>query len=88
MMSLFEGWHLNYGIYKLTGELDERGKALGVAHSLSGAVSVELWHDHLVGKQGLGIIPITDKSKVKFAAIDVDEYPLDLTAIALNIREN
>lgn len=87
MMSLFEGWGQNYGSYKLTGELDERGKALGTAHSLAGPVTVELWHDHLVGKQGLGIIPITDKSKVKFAAIDVDEYPLDLTAIAMNVRE-
>lgn len=87
MMALFEGWHKNYGIYKLTGELDERGKALGTAHSLSGTVSVELWHGHLTGTQGLGIIPITDKSKVKFAAIDIDEYPLDLAAIARNIRD-
>lgn len=87
MMSLFEGWGRNYGIYRLTGELDERGKAQGVAHSLAGDVTLELWHAHLTGKQGLGIIPITDQSKVKFAAIDVDEYPLDLTAIAINVRD-
>lgn len=88
MMSLFEGWDKNYGSYKLTGEVDDRGKALGTAHSLSGDVTVELWHDHLTGRQGLGIIPITDKSRVKFAAIDIDEYPLDLTALARNIRDS
>lgn len=88
MMSLFEGWSKNYGVYKLTGELDERGKALGQAHSLSGDVTTDLWTAHLRGKQGLGVIPITDASKVKFAAIDIDEYPLDLTAIAKNIHDH
>lgn len=88
MMSLFEGWGKNYGAYKLTGEIDERGKALGTAYSLKGDVTAELWHDHLMGRQGLGIIPITDKSLVKFAAIDVDEYPIDLTLIARQIEDN
>jgi hypothetical protein len=88
MMRLFEGWHLNYGTYKLTGEVTPAGKALGKAYSKKGEVTVEMWHDHLMGVQGLGIIPITDKSLVKFAAIDIDEYPLSLAALASNIKDN
>lgn len=87
MMSLFQGWDKNYGVYRLTGEFDQRGKALGQAYSLNGDVSAELWHDHLVGKEGLGIIPITDKSMVKFAAIDIDTYPLDIKEIVNKIHE-
>ncbi len=87
MMTLFRGWDKNYGIYKLTGEMSPQGKAQGQAKSLAGNLTVELWHDHLVGIQGLGVIPITDKSEVMFAAIDVDEYPLDLTAIAMNVKQ-
>jgi len=77
LMSLFEGYKHAYGAYKLTGEVDH-GKVLGKAYSLKGDVTLELWHDHLMGKQGLGIIPINEDSKVKFAAIDIDQYPLDL----------
>jgi hypothetical protein len=84
---LFEGWHKNYGTYRLTGEVDERGKALGEAYSLAGNVTIELWHDHLKGIQGLGVIPITDQSKVKFAAIDIDDYELDIAAVVRQIHE-
>lgn len=83
--SLFEGWHKNYGIYKLTGEVTSAGKSVGQAYSLAGDVTTALWHDHLTGIQGLGIIPITDQSKVKFAAIDVDKYDLDMKEVAKEI---
>lgn len=85
--TLFEGWSRNYGIYRITGEVDERGKMLGQATSVAGEVSLELWDAHLIGRQGLGVIPITDQSKVKFAAIDVDIYDLDLRALARKIEE-
>lgn len=87
MMQLFEGWTKNYGAYKLTGEVTEQGKVVGKTYSLLGEVTVELWDDHLRGRQGLGVIPITDESKVKFGAIDIDEYPLDLTALAMNVAQ-
>lgn len=86
-MSLFEGYGQSYGAYKITGEVD-KGKILGKAYSLKGPVTLELWHDHLMGKQGLGIVPINQESKVKFAAIDIDQYPLELTALNKNIYDN
>ena len=87
-MALFKGWDRNYGVYKLTGEITDTGKQVGKALSLKGDVTVELWSDHLVGKQGLGIIPITDESKVRFAAIDIDQYDLDLLVLNKKIIDN
>ena len=36
------------------------------------------WEDHLNGKSGLGIIPIDEENMVRWGAIDVDLYSLDL----------
>jgi hypothetical protein len=87
VMSLFEGYNHAYGIYNITGE-EQGKKILGRAASLKGPVTVELWHDHLAGKQGLGIIPINEHSKVKFAAIDIDEYNINLIPIWKKILDN
>jgi hypothetical protein len=88
LMQLFEGFDKAYGIYKLTGEVQENGKQKGQAASLKGEVVRPLWEKHLNGEQGLGIIPINNDSKCKFAAIDIDEYPLDLIALNKNIIDN
>jgi hypothetical protein len=86
-MLLFAGDMKAYGAYKLTGAVSETGKVEGKAYSLKGDVTAELWEKHLRGQQGLGIIPINQDSQVKFAAIDIDEYPLDLVDINRRIRE-
>ena len=36
------------------------------------------WEEHLSGKSGLGIIPIDEENMVRWGAIDVDQYSLDL----------
>ena len=84
---LFEGFQGAYGAYKLTGEKDDTGKVLGKAYSLKGDITMEMWHDHLMGKQGLGVIPITAESKVKFGAIDIDEYPLDIDTLNKRVQD-
>ena len=40
--------------------------------------SIKHWQDHLEGKQGLGIIPIDEDNLVKWGAIDIDIYSLNL----------
>jgi hypothetical protein len=76
-MSLFEGYSKAHGIYQLTGELEPNGKRKGRAATISRQVTMELWDAHLCGEQGLGIIPINENSEVRFAAIDIDSYPLN-----------
>jgi len=86
LMSLFEGYSAAYGIYTITGE--HRGeKILGKAKSVKGPVTIELWSDHVSGKNGIGIIPINEDSNVKFAAIDVDNYDLELEELAKKIEK-
>lgn len=60
----------------------------GKAQTLKGEVTVELWTKHLAGKQGLGIIPIDETNRVRFAAIDIDQYPLDLRELNAQVQKN
>ena len=88
LMSLFQGFGKAYGVYgkKLTEQ--EGGKLKGKAASVKGEVTVDLWMRHCSGEQGLGIIPINEASEVKFAAIDIDQYPLDLMQLNAQIQQH
>ena len=44
------------------------------------------WQEHLEGKLGLGIIPIDEENEVKWGAIDVDQYSLDLNKLVKKIK--
>ena len=66
---------------------DENGKLKGVASTVKGEVTVQLWMQHLAGTQGLGICPIDETSRVRFAAIDIDVYPLDLVKLNSDIQK-
>lgn len=77
MMDLFEGSKNAYGTYKIEGEAIPGEKKVGRAATIRKDVDDKLWQAHLEGKQGLGIIPITELNNVKFGAIDIDKYDLD-----------
>lgn len=56
-----------------------------------GEVRIEDYENHISGKMGLGIVPITDGGTCLFGAIDVDKHDtpedIDFRAIATRIRE-
>jgi hypothetical protein len=87
LMLLFSGYPRCYGAYapQLTDE--GGGKMKGRAKTVKGDVTLELWLSHLSGEMGLGIVPIDEKNKVRFGAIDIDEYPLDLKKLNANIQK-
>jgi hypothetical protein len=92
MMKLFEGYMGAHGVYNIDANAvpDENGKVKGRAATIRTPVTVELWNKHLCGEQGLGIIPINEKSEVRFGAIDIDEYKLgelSITDIRKTIRD-
>lgn len=60
---------------------EQRGKMEGRAETLLEAVTVAKWQRHLEGKVGIGIIPIRDDATVRWGAIDIDVYPLDINAL-------
>jgi len=75
---LFSGYENAHGVHLYSEEVEENGKRKGKSFTKDEAVSLQLYQDHLDGKQGLGIIPITKDGLVNFAVIDIDEYKQDL----------
>jgi hypothetical protein len=45
------------------------------------------WVDHISGKEGLGVVPIDEENYVRWGAIDIDVYSLDLKKLVLKIEE-
>lgn len=85
MMALFEGNKNAYGVYVSTDEIRADGKVAGTGYTIREEITKKLWHEHLTGKQCIGIVPINEDSNVRFAAIDIDDYKLDLINLAKRI---
>jgi hypothetical protein len=74
MMKLFGGARANRYRPGLT-KPDENGKVAPVeVNRWCGPPRVALWAKHLRGEIGLGIIPPGDDGRVRFGAIDIDDY--------------
>lgn len=87
-MALFAGLERAHGVYKIPNRQAAEGeKVKGRALTEHKPVTVDLWAQHLEGKQGIGIIPIRDDNTVSWAAIDVDVYPLDLVELERKVIE-
>jgi len=71
---IFTGNIHNYGQH--TYNFSEKGeKEKGDNKTITNTLLTSLqYKDHLNGKTGLGIIPINEESKCKFAVIDIDVY--------------
>ena len=91
MMKLFEGYMGAYGVYNVPVDAipDENGKIKGRAATKKAPVTAELWHSHLMGEQGLGVVPINESSQCRFGAIDIDEYSaIGIEDVNSRIQEN
>lgn len=63
-------------------------KTQGTAKTIKTAgASLKHWQDHISGKEGLGVIPIDEENSVKWGAIDIDIYSLDLEKLVARIEE-
>ena len=83
---LFKGYTASYGVYRLSGAVSDTGKREGDARTVHQELVSGDYREHLQGKHGIGVIPIMEDSRVHFAAIDIDVYPVDLWALAKRIR--
>jgi hypothetical protein len=85
--NVFNGLDRAYGTYQVHTK-KANGKQVGDAVTLKKPVTPNLWHDHLTGKQGIGIIPINDDSNCNFGAIDIDVYTgLNIPNILKQVRQ-
>ena len=84
--NIFNGLTIAYGQYQ-PGERGQNGKQKGKAFIVRGAVTDELWKNHLKGEgAALGIIPITENNDCRWGCIDIDEYNFDHTSLIQSIR--
>ena len=83
---IFEGSRRAHGVFNI----DQNGTGLkqqGVAKTIKTAgPTSENWRAHLDGKAGLGIIPINEDNQVRWGAIDIDTYSLDIPELVLKIQ--
>lgn len=81
MAALFAGLDRAYGMYDLPAQRGGGKKVEGKAVTVRGAVTPLLWENHLLGRQGLGVVPVMDDGTCWFGAVDVDRYDLNLAAV-------
>lgn len=55
----------------------EGKKTEGKSFMKAGTVTLEYYIKHLYGVESMGVVPIDQSNNVRFAAIDIDVYPLD-----------
>ena len=74
-INIFEGSFSAYGQTRKTEEFDERGKHKTRSFIIKKSPTKQMFQEHLDGKDpALGIIPINEENKCKWACIDIDLY--------------
>jgi hypothetical protein len=74
-INIFEGSYSAYGQTRKTEEFDERGKHKTRSFIIKKTPTKQMFQEHLSGKDpALGIIPINEENKCKWACIDIDLY--------------
>lgn len=84
-LALFPGLERARGSFVPEGARE--GKLRGRARTIREPTTAAHWEAHLAGREGLGVPPLRDDGTVRFAAIDVDVYGLDPTALARQVDE-
>ena len=84
--SIFDGLKEAYGTYKVE-KTQLNGKNTGKASIVREPRTLNLWEGHLSGNgDALGIIPINENNQVKWGAIDIDTYSLDIPKLVQKIE--
>ena len=86
LFKLFSGLDRAYGTYNITKHNKKKNKQEGHAETVRGELTPVLWELHLAGKQGLGVIPIRDCGTIRWGAIDIDVYDIDLSGLEKRIE--
>lgn len=81
LFSLYAGLTRARGRNSVQPEFDENNKRKSKNQTLSIPYTEDSWRDHLSGRDGLGVVPITDDNECKWGAIDIDIYPLNIEAL-------
>lgn len=86
--ALFAGLDRAYGVFVPDGKVSEKGKAGGRSWTKHEPLTLAQYEAHLEGEQGLGVVAIKADSTVSFAAIDIDDYSVNLNEIADRLKKH
>lgn len=86
LFKLYGGLERARGKNIVSTELDAKGKRKSKNRTLHEPYDTKSWEEHLAGRDGLGVVPITDNAVCNWGAIDIDEYPLDLIALENKLK--
>jgi hypothetical protein len=83
---VFQGLDIAYGTYRIEKDKDN-GKRVGKALVVRAPPIDAVWEAHLNGVEpALGIIPIRADNSCTWGTIDIDQYPIDHTALVQKVR--
>lgn len=74
LFNIFKGLEDAYGCYEIVDQGRSTVKKSGNAMTVSKPLTIMQWQDHVNGKMGLGVIPITRKNTCWWACMDIDSY--------------
>ena len=84
--SIYPGLDRAIGKNEVLKKLDPNNKRASKNQTVHTDYNEARWEAHLEGKEGLGVIPITDDATCGWGAIDVDIYPLDLPELEQKVK--
>ena len=89
-IDIFGGSFSAYGQTRKTDEFDDRGKHKTKSFIIKQTPTTKMFEEHLEGKDpALGIIPINEQNKCRWACIDIDLYNgFDHKALILKIKKH
>ena len=85
-LAAFEGSDVAHG-QTTVGRTQRNGKAEAKSFVVREPLTKERVASHLSGKQGIGQVPINTHNRVKFGAIDIDDYDLDLQDVVKRVKD-
>lgn len=83
----FTGSPHAHGTYTIKQSSGTSPKKNGIAKTISGPPTKDLWQAHLQGDQSLGVIPVNGTGFCRWGALDIDEYDLDLNALTEKLND-
>jgi TOTE conflict system primase-like protein len=83
---LFDPLPRAYGTYTVS-HTTAKGKRTGSAMFKREPVTIQLWQDHLDGKQSLGVVPVRDDATCLFGVLDIDTYDLSHVNLIAKLDE-
>ena len=79
-LELFSGCQSAHGQTTVL-DAQRNGKTKANSVTVRTPLTIDLVKEHLLGKKGIGAIPIREDNLCRFAALDIDDYNLDLVML-------